>query len=84
MIKAVCTWGDGPDILVVVKGEPFILYEPPDCFDRYVYGVVDQGSIELTIQKAEKLANDLLSAAKEARKLQDGYSKIMQKCPKED
>jgi len=28
-MRAECTWGDGPDVLVVLEGTPIMLYENP-------------------------------------------------------
>jgi len=62
-MKAECTWGDGPDVLVVLDGTPIVIYEDPDN-QR-----VSQGSFDLTANEAEALGADLIAAAKRARYL---------------
>jgi len=69
-IKAACTWGDGPDVMVTLEDKPFILYEDPDK-SGWVHGSVKKGSFELTAEEATKLAADLLIAADRANGLRE-------------
>lgn len=64
-IKAECTWGDGPDVMLCSDGFPtFNLSETRMVHS--VYGVVDQWSVNLTIKEARNLAQSLLNAANQA------------------
>lgn len=72
-MKAVCAWGEGPDVLLVLEGTPVMLYENPVDLDRAVHGYVRQGSIELTADEAEQLADELLLRVKQARELGTSY-----------
>ncbi len=70
-MKATCTWGDGPDVLVDLDGTGLVLYEDPKDHPppkgRYKYGHVNQGSLDLTATEAENLGIELITAAKQAR-----------------
>ena len=68
MINATCTWGEGPDVLLVLKDHHFVLYENP-TFGGYTHGVVTKGSTDLTVDEAESLAHDLLNAVAQCREL---------------
>ena len=72
---AVCTWGDGPDVLLVVEpaGPAFMLLEPPAGFDRCLHGYCGHGVIELTAAAARALAAGLLAAAERAEELECGW-----------
>ncbi len=69
MKKAVCTWGEGPDVLVSLENDVFILFEEPDK-SHFAHGVVTQGQMDLSAAEAERLAAELLIAAREARRLE--------------
>lgn len=66
MVKASCTWGDGPDVTVSLDGTNFILYEDPINTDRWLHGTVEYGSFDLTAEEARRLANQLIQAAVDA------------------
>lgn len=76
--EAICTWAEGPDVLVTVN-QPFMLYECPSGSDKAVHGYVNRGSFHLTVEEAEQLGNQLLLAAFQARKLQSGWEDEMAK-----
>lgn len=83
-IKASCTWGDGPDIMLVIEGEDenddnnnrFILYEdpkhqlPPRA--DYIHGYVTNGSMDLTANEARILAARLEELVKQVDGLNYG------------
>lgn len=73
MIKATCTWGDGPDVLITWEKLRAMLYEKPYDFDKAIYGFVNSGSICLTSKEAEDFARSLMLAAKMARELDSSY-----------
>lgn len=82
-IEAICTWGDGPDILLVFKGDKdidkrFILYEKPRK-RGWKYGYVVKGSTDLTIKEAIHLAKQLIDSAEQALQLEKGFDKEMKK-----
>lgn len=64
-MKAVCTWGEGPDVLVYFDGTPVVLYEEPDK-ERWKFGKCDKGSFDLTAEEALELARQLTIAANNA------------------
>lgn len=68
-MKAECSWGNGPDVLVVLEGKPVMLYHKPHNLDEATYGYISEGSACLTAEEAEKLAQELLIAAKQAKNL---------------
>jgi len=72
-MKATCTWGDGPDIALDLDGTRFVLYEDPKHNKPpqgdYVHGYVQKGSIDLTMNEAEELGRQLISAAENSRRL---------------
>ena len=73
MKRATCTWGDGPDVLLVFEDDHFMLYEDP----KYnkppqgspAHGYVTKGSSDLTADEALQLAADLEAAANNAKEL---------------
>ena len=69
-MKATCTWGDGPDVLVELDGSIIQLYETPGRFDWAVHGTAGQGSICLTAKEAYAFAADLVIAAAHAESLE--------------
>lgn len=69
-IRAVCTWGCGPDVLVSVDGRTFLLFEDPTDFNHWTHGVIRKGQLDFTADEAIEFANELLSAAKEAKFLE--------------
>jgi len=68
-MKAECTWGEGPDVLVSLDGTTIVLHEKP-VSDVWEHGVVTQGSLDLTAGEAEAFASELLGAAREVRNLE--------------
>jgi len=74
-MKAECTWGDGPDVMLSLSGSELFLLEetyshnPPR--GTSMYGHVSQGQVCLTIEEAKKLAEDLLMAAQQAENYED-------------
>ena len=70
-IKAECTWGDGPDVLISIKNHPILLGN--DVVDKHksTHGIVKDSWIDLTQAQARKLAHDLLIAADQAKYLED-------------
>lgn len=77
MIKATCTWGEGEDVLLVIEGHNFMLYENPKKFDRAVHGIVENGSVFLTAEEAKQLASELLLAAKAVEELEEQLTLYM-------
>lgn len=75
MIKTICSWGEGEDILVVLEDHPVLLYENPTDFDRAKYGQVKNGSLFLTAKEAKKLAQELLILVNYVNELNEEYSK---------
>jgi len=77
MKKATCTWGDGPDVLLVLEDDFFILYEDPKHLEPprgdYVHGYVTKGSMNLTADEALALAGQLRKAAMLAKELEREY-----------
>ena len=66
--KASCTWGDGPDVLLVNDGKGYLIYEEPETIthqERQSF----YGSACLSAKEAEDLAYSLLAAAAYAREM---------------
>jgi hypothetical protein len=69
MIKATCTWGDGPDVLLSLEDHRLMCYEHPHDYEHGVHGFINNGSTDLTADEAISLAMDLLKAAQGAKEL---------------
>ncbi len=70
MKRATCTWGDGPDVILDLKDDTFILYENPiHVKSSSIYGHVTKGSMDLTADEALELAAELEAAANNAKDL---------------
>jgi len=70
MKKATCTWGDGPDVILDLKDDVFILYEDPiHVRSSSIHGHVTKGSMDLTTDEALVLAGELEAAANNAKEL---------------
>lgn len=81
-MKATCTWGDGPDVLVDLNGTGVILYEDPKHHKPprgdFKHGYITEGSFDLTAEEAEILSNELKTAAAAARSLDKSYREYME------
>ena len=75
-ITASCTWGDGPDVLLVNDGKGYVIYRVKE--DGYMSGVSSQGSMDLTAAEAEILAHELLEAVRQVRDLENSYQRGME------
>jgi len=75
-IKAECTWGDGPDVLISIKNFPMILASDVIDKQRFKHGIVKDAWIDLTQEQARQLAHKLLKAANCAQELEDGLREI--------
>ena len=70
-IKAECTWGDGPDVILGLSGSKMILLEAPTVKDGgFIHGTICEGNLDLTVEEALTLANELISAAYQANELE--------------
>jgi hypothetical protein len=74
---ALCTWGMGPDVLVLVakintSGYPWVPSAPMDA-------VCDAGSFGLTVQESRMLAAQLITAADRAEALVEGLQEMIPK-----
>jgi len=78
-MRAECTWGEGPDVLVILEGTRVMLYENPIDLNRATHGYVREGSFDLTIEEALVLAASLIVAAKTAIELDDSYQDYVEK-----
>ncbi len=76
-MKATCTWGDGPDVLIELKGTSVMCYEEPKDLDRAVHGFVSQGSLDLSIKEADIFLVELAKAISWAKELQAGWEEAM-------
>ena len=72
-IRATCTWGDGPDLILVLEGKPMMLFEAPYDRDKSMHGFVSSGSLDLTAEEALELAAELTAAASEAENSSQNY-----------
>lgn len=76
-MKAECTWGDGPDVVLSLEGTPLTLLEVPTN-THCSMGMVRRGCCDLTIVEARDLASQLLCAAAQAERLEGFYLKDSQ------
>jgi len=72
-MKAECTWGEGPDVLVNLDGSTLMLYEKPTGLDRAIHGFVSEGSVELTTSEAFDLLTSLIVAIRKASEMNLSY-----------
>jgi len=72
-MKATCTWGDGPDVMLSLGGHTMVLHEDPRDKDAWVHGTISDGSADLTADEARELASQLLMAADQADHLEDSF-----------
>jgi hypothetical protein len=72
-IEATCAWGDGPDILVCVKGHPVLLMEEVSQKDKWKHGIVTNAQVDLTVEEAERLRYDLTMAILQVKHLEESY-----------
>ncbi len=61
-LKVECTWGEGPDIIVSLSGKKLLLLEDPIDKNRWTYGLVSKGQIDLTCDEAQSLIAHLQRA----------------------
>jgi hypothetical protein len=61
MVKAECTWGEGPDIILSFMNHGVILFEDP-VYTHFAHGIVGQASTDLTLEEAKSLLYSLQSA----------------------
>lgn len=77
-MRAVCTWGDGPDVLVDLDNTTIALYEAPwsdpPPRGRWAHGCISKGSFDLTSEEAEKLGYELIAAAEQSKELDKSFS----------
>jgi len=83
-MKAECTWGEGPDIILSLNNTAMVLYENPCDLDKWKHGVVKQGSLDLTAFEAHKLAMELLAAVNKVNELEQMCNELEQMCEKHD
>lgn len=85
-LRASCTWGDGPDVLLVLEddgeGDALMAYEDP-YFPKppkggAAHGYIRKGSMCLTATNAEALGHQLINSAKQAWELNKEYAKHME------
>jgi len=70
MKRAECMWGDGPDVVLDLKDDVFVLYEDPiHVKSSSIHGHVTKGSMDLTADEALQLAADLEAAANNAKEM---------------
>lgn len=69
-IKVICTWGDGPDVMIAGKAKPILLLEEPNR-SGFTHGIVTSWQLDLSVEEAEWLSVWLYTIASEARKLND-------------
>lgn len=69
-MKASCTIGDGPNIIVSLDGKELLLLEEPNR-TNFKSGVVEHGQIELSVEEARNLVISLLSAIKQVQDFEE-------------
>ena len=66
-----CTWGEGPDVLVVIDIPVLLLAEVDKSRTRH--GICNKSHLDLTAAQAKDLAYKLLTAAAKADELTQSY-----------
>ena len=70
-MKASCTWGEGPDILLSLESDDILVLEDnPKNLDKWVYGTVNRGSIDLRLDEAKELVCSLTQAINRVEELE--------------
>jgi len=69
MIKATCTWGEGPDIILHVRDHIVILFEDPDK-THYRNGTVKSASTDLSLEQAKELLHSLQQSIQHVEELE--------------
>ena len=85
-IKAQCTWGDGPDVLVTLKESPLWLMADPvnktgdaklvHGFISTTHGFCMDAQLDLTKEQARSLGISLLESVDEVNRLESELDKI--------
>jgi len=78
-MEASCTWGDGPDVLVEVKGTNIVLYHDPIGKDRWTHGIISEGSFDMTADEALRFADKLIFAARQAKEIDQSVADYFEK-----
>ena len=73
-MKAECTWGDGPDVLITLEGTSLVLYEKPSQLLSWQHGAVSEGSLDLTVSEAKQLCYELACAIQKCEQLDSMYA----------
>lgn len=85
-MKAQCTVGEGPDVIISMEGTPFILLEPPStdkCHSEF--GACRKGDIDLNLKEAEEFLDSLQAAVLTAKEFYESYDEYCkQKLKKEE
>ena len=68
-MRADCTWGEGPPVMISLDGSGMVLNEEPSR-GGFIHGVVSSGSADLTIKEAIDLSIQLTQAAQAAEDLE--------------
>lgn len=76
MIKVECTWGQGPDILVVGENHSILNMSPTTMLNKSTYGCQTEWQLDLTTDQADQLAYELLDKIKEVKRLEAGLDKL--------
>jgi hypothetical protein len=66
MNRAVCTWGDGPDVDLEVKN---VFMLEPVTAGASIHGSVPSGQIDLTAEEAVRLGHELIKAGEQSKLL---------------
>jgi hypothetical protein len=66
-------------ILVCLTGTEMMLHEAPGDFEHGEFGFVEEGSIALTVAEVEALAQQLLDAAQDMRRLDQSYREYVER-----
>lgn len=66
------TWGEAEDICISNKGSIYILMEDP-IKSGFIHGVSEDGQLPLSMEEAETLVRDLLTAIDRVKYLKNSY-----------
>jgi len=69
-MKATSAW-ELNSIIVSLENTELMLHEDPHSFEQGIHGFVQRGSVRLSLEEAEALAQDILNACQNYRRIED-------------
>ena len=77
-MNVICTWGEGPDIVIDLNGKTLVLFEKP-IMKGWTYGIVKEGTMDFNLDEAKELLVQLDKAIKETERMKKELEEYMDK-----